>query len=133
SDGEDTYSDLKTSLEDVVKELQLRNCQVYVVKTTDFENFKRTGARGANANLRQLAAERRMLEIAQQTGGAVYSPITEDEMNEAFKQISADLSQQYILHYYPDDPAEKRGEFRSISVTIKNKPGLSVRTRKGYY
>src|SRR5206468_2363568 len=58
SDGEDTYSDLKTSLEDVVKALQIRNCQVYVVKTTDFENFKRTGVRGGNANLRQLAAER---------------------------------------------------------------------------
>lgn len=133
SDGEDTYSDLKTSLEDVIKALQIANCQVYVVKTTDFENFKRTGQRGGNANIRQLAAERRMQEIATQTGGSVYSPITEDEMNEAFKQISAELSQQYILSYYPDDAAEKRGEFRSISVAVKSKPNLSVRTRKGYY
>jgi VWFA-related protein len=117
----------------VIKALQLRNCQVYVVKTTDFENFKRTGVRGGNANLRQLAAERRMLEIAQQTGGSVYSPITEDEMDEAFRQISADLSQQYILSYYPEDPAEKRGEFRTISVAVKSKQNVSVRTRKGYY
>ena len=94
SDGEDTYSDLATTLENVVKALQINNCQVYIVKTTDFENFKRTGMRGGNANLRQLAAERRMSEIAQQTGGAVYSPIDENEMNEAFKQISAELSQQ---------------------------------------
>jgi Ca-activated chloride channel family protein len=133
SDGEDTYSDLKTTLEDVVKALQINNCQVYVVKTTDFENYKRSGVRVGNANVRQLAAERRMQEIAQQTGGAVYSPIDEDEMNEAFKQISADLSQQYILSYYPDDAPEKRGEFRTISVAVKGKPGLSVRTRKGYY
>ena len=89
--------------------------------------------RGGNANIRQLAAERRMQELATQTGGAVYSPIDEDEMNEAFKQISAELSQQYILSYYPDDPAEKRGEFRSISVAVKGKQNVSIRTRKGYY
>jgi Ca-activated chloride channel family protein len=133
SDGEDTYSDLATTLENVVKSLQVNNCQFYVVKTTDFENFKRTGMRGGNANIRQLAAERRMQELATQTGGAVYSPIDEDEMNEAFKEISAELSQQYILSYYPDDPAEKRGEFRTISVAVKGKQNVSVRTRKGYY
>lgn len=133
SDGEDTYSDLATTLESVVKTLQVANCQAYVVKTTDFENFKRTGQRGGNANIRQLAAERRMHEITSQTGGAVYSPIDENELNEAFKQISADLSQQYILSYYPEDPAEKRGDFRTISVAVKGKPGYQVRTRKGYY
>lgn len=133
SDGEDTYSDLATTLENVVKALQLHNCQVYVVKTTEFENFKRTGQRGGNANLRQLAAERRMIEITQQTGGAVYSPIDEDEMSNAFNQISAELSQQYILSYYPEDPSEKRGEFRSISLAVKAKQTYQVRTRKGYY
>ena len=46
SDGEDTYSDLKTTLEDVIRSLQINNCQVYVVKTKDFENYKRTGTRG---------------------------------------------------------------------------------------
>ena len=131
SDGEDTYSDRK--LEDVVKALQLSDVQVYVVKTTDFENFKRTGTRVGNANTRQLIAERRMLEIAAQTGGAVYSPIDEDEMRDAFDRISAELSQAYILSYYPEDDADKRGQFREISVTIKAKPNATIRTRKGYY
>jgi Ca-activated chloride channel family protein len=133
SDGEDTYSDLKTTLENVVKALQVGDVQVYVVKTTDFENFKRTGSRVGNANTRQLIAERRMLEITQQTGGAVYSPIDEKEMKDAFDRISAELSQQYILSYYPDDDADKRGQFREISVTVKAKPNATIRTRKGYY
>lgn len=133
SDGEDTYSDMKTTLEEVVKALQINDCQVYVVKTKDFENFKRTGVRGGNANIRALTAERRMIEIAQQTGGAVYSPIDEDEVDEAFKQISAELSQQYILSYYPDDTVSDRSEFRTISLSVKGKQNLSVRTRKGYY
>src|SRR5205085_5060177 len=123
----DTYSDMSTTLEDVIRSLHVNNCQVYVVKTKDFENFKRTGVRGGNANIRALTAERRMIELAQQTGGAVYSPIDEDEMKEAFDQISAELSQQYILSYYPDDDADKKGQFRNISLVIKSKPNLTVR------
>ena len=131
SDGDDTLSD--TTFEETIKALQVANCQVYVVKTTDFENFKRTGSRRGNANIRQLAAERRMNDIAAQTGGAVYSPIDERELDDAFKQISAELSQQYILSYYPDDDFAKRGQFREISLGLKGKSGMSVRTRKGYY
>jgi Ca-activated chloride channel family protein len=133
SDGDDTVSDIELTLEKVLKTLHLANCQVYVVKTTDFENYKRTGIRGGNANIRQLAAERRMLELTKQTGGSVYSPIDEDELDRAFTQISAELSQQYILSYYPDDDLDKRGAFREINLTVKSKPNTTVRTRKGYY
>ncbi len=131
SDGEDTLSD--ANLEETVRTVQGNNCQVYIVKTTEFENFKRTGERGSSANIRHLAAERRMQELAAQTGGAVYSPIDERELDAAFTQISAELSQQYILSYYPQDDSEKRGEFREISLTVKNGQNLTVRTRKGYY
>ncbi|MEP7213517.1 MAG: VWA domain-containing protein [Acidobacteriota bacterium] len=131
SDGDDTASE--STIEAVMKELQIANAQVYVVKTTDFENYKRTGQRAGNANLRQLAAERRMAEIARQTGGAVYSPLDERELDEAFRQISAELSQQYILSYYPENESDKRGQFRNISLTVKGKPNLNVRTRNGYY
>lgn len=131
SDGDDTSSD--SSLAEAVRALQVNNCQVYVVKTTDFENYKRTGTRGGNANIHQLAAERRMLEVANQTGGRVFSPLDERELDEAFRQISADLTQQYILSYYPLPETDKRGEFREITLTIKGKPDVDVRTRKGYY
>ncbi len=131
SDGDDTVSD--SNFDDVLKALQVANCQVYVVKTTDFENSIRTGQRTGNANLRQLAAERRMQEFAAQTGGAVYSPIDEDELDRAFAQISAELSQQYILSYYPENDAEKRGAFRTIGLSVKTRPNLQVRARKGYY
>ena len=131
SDGDDTISD--ATFEQVLRSLQLSNCQVYVVKTTDFENYKRTGSRKGNANIRQLAAERRMQQIADQTGGSVYSPVDEREVDEAFRQIIAALSQQYILSYYPDGDAARPGQFREISLTVKDKQGLTVKTRKGYY
>ncbi len=129
SDGEDTISD--ATFEDTVKAVQADNCQVYVVKTKDFENFKRTGQRGGNANIRALSAEHRMQQITAETGGAVYSPIDEKELDQAFNQISAELSQQYILSYYPENP-EKAGQFHDISLKIKDRENLNVRTRKGY-
>jgi VWFA-related protein len=132
SDGEDTYSDLETTLEKTVRAVQRANCQVYVVKTTEFENFKKTGLRGGNANIRSLTAERRMQEISTQTGGTVYSPIDEDELNEAFSRISAELSDQYILSYYPEENAAP-GAFRNITLRVKSRKDLTVRTRKGYF
>ena len=130
SDGEDNISD--ASLETTLKAVQVANCQVYVVKTTDFENFKRSGERMANANVRALSAERRMQQIAAETGGVVYSPIDENELKQAFTKISGELSEQYILSYYPENTGEK-GQFREITLKIKNQPGLVIRTRKGYY
>ncbi len=132
SDGEDTNSDLDNTLEKVVKGVQARNCQIYVVKTTDFENYTKTGNRGGNANIMNLIAEHRMQELAKQTGGAVYSPLDEKELDAAFVRISAELSQQYILSYYPDDKA-LGSDFHAIALKVKNRSGLTVRTRKGYY
>jgi Ca-activated chloride channel homolog len=131
SDGDDNLSD--SSLEQTVRAAQVNNCQIYVVKTSDFENVKRTGERAGNANTIFLSGERRMQELAKQTGGAVYSPVDERELDAAFTRISAELSQQYILSYYPGDEREKRGEFRTISLKVKNRENLIVRTRKGYY
>jgi Ca-activated chloride channel family protein len=133
SDGEDTISDLDTTLEKVTRSLLQADCQVYVVKTNDFENFKRTGMRQGNANIRVLDAERRMQEISSQTGGSVYSPLDESELNNAFNEISAELSDQYILSYYPDSDTDKGGEFRNIAVAVKDKQNMTLRTRKGYY
>lgn len=130
SDGDDTKTD--TTFEKAVRAAQMRNCQVYVVKTTEFENFLRTNSRTGSANTRQLIAERRMIELARQTGGSVYSPIDERELDDAFRQISAELSQQYILSYYPEDDTGKRGQFREIEVQVKGSGAVSVRTRKGY-
>ena len=131
SDGDDTISD--ASFDETIKALQVANVQVYVVKTTDFENAIRTGQRKGSANLRQLAAEHRMQEIAKQTGGYVWSPLDEDELDQAFDQISAELAQQYVISYYPEPEPERRGEFRSIGVAVKNRPATTIRTRKGYY
>ena len=120
SDGADTISDL--DFDSTLKRVLAADCQVYVVQTGYLEN----------ANLRDLAAERRMQEFASQSGGAVYIPRNTDDLDNAFAQISSDLSQQYVLSYYPNDDRND-GRFRIINVRVTTRPNLRVRARKGYY
>lgn len=131
SDGEDTGSD--TTFDETIRNLQISNSQVFIVKTTDFENFKRTRNREGSANLKQLAAEKRMQEIARQTGGAVYSPLDDEELDAAFTKIADEISDQYLVTYFPGNDKDKSSKFRSVRLQVKDRPDLIVRTRVGYY
>jgi Ca-activated chloride channel homolog len=120
SDGTDTVSDL--GFDETMAQVLADDVQVYAVRTGNSDS----------PNLHDLAGARRLEEFAAQTGGAVYVPRTHDELAAAFKQIATDLSQQYVLSYYP--PGEIRdGRFRLFNLNVKTRPGLRVRTRKGYY
>lgn len=121
SDGIETTS-LTTDFDFVVQQVLSDDCQVYVVQTGLYEG----------ANLRALAAERRMQQITSQTGGAVYLPKSIPDLDIAFTQIAADLAQQYVLSYYP--AAEHRdGRVHLIELRIKSRNDVRVRSRKGYY
>lgn len=120
SDGVDTISD--SSFEEVLQRAVAAHCQIYVVQTGHSDNV----------NLLDLAARRRMQDFAAQTGGAVYAPTSNDELDEAFAQIAADLAQQYVLSYYPSED-RRDGQFHAVSLRVSKRPHLRVRTRKGYY
>jgi Ca-activated chloride channel homolog len=121
SDGTDTTSDLDfdTTLAQVIAS----DCQVYAVQTGNSDS----------ANLHDLAGERRLQEYAAQTGGAFYVPRTNEELSRAFTQIATDISQQYVLSYYTPSTEAHDGRFRSVTLNVKTRPNLKVRTRKGYY
>ena len=51
-------------------------------------------------------------------------------MREAFAQIAAELGVQYTITYEPTN-TKRDGKWREIEVRVK-KPGLAIRTRKGY-
>ncbi|HZH91338.1 MAG TPA: VWA domain-containing protein [Pyrinomonadaceae bacterium] len=120
SDGADTVSDL--SFDDVLRRILAADCQVYAVQTGAFEN----------ANLVDLIALRRLETFSERTGGAVYIPKSNGELDAAFAQISADLAQQYVLSYYPTDEG-RDNRFRVINLRVKTRPQLRVRARRGYY
>ena len=120
SDGADTVSDL--DFDTTMARVLTDNCQVYAIRLGYSDN----------ANLRDLAGERRLLEFAAQTGGTSYSARSRADFDTAFAQIAVDLAQQYVLSYYP--PGDVRdGRFRTFTLNVKTRPNLRVRTRKGYY
>ncbi|HJZ81284.1 MAG TPA: VWA domain-containing protein, partial [Pyrinomonadaceae bacterium] len=77
SDGRDTTSREDHDFEGTLKRLSSDECQIYVVQTGVYDN----------ANVRDLAAERRMEEFAAQTGGAAYIPRSVNDLDNAFAQI----------------------------------------------
>ena len=98
------------------------DCQIYVVQTGLYDG----------ANLRALAAERRMEQLAAQTGGAAYIPKSISALDSAFQEIAADLGQQYVLSYYQAEE-NRDGRFHAIELKIKTRKDVRVRARKGYY
>ena len=120
SDGADTVSEV--SFDDAVNRALRAECQVYVVQTRQVED----------PNLHDPVSEQRMYRITEQTGGAVYVPRAVEELDAVFTQISLDLSQQYLLSYYPQDDRKDR-YFRFIGLRVKTRPTARVRARKGFY
>ena len=120
SDGVETTSrhDFETTMGQALAD----DCQIFVVQTGLYDG----------ANLRALAAERRMEQFAKQTGGAAYMPKSTSDLEIAFKQIAADLAQQYILSYYQAEIL-RDGRFHVIDLRVKSRKDVRVRARKGYY
>jgi Ca-activated chloride channel family protein len=121
SDGIETTS-RHTDFDYVMQHVLADDCQIYVVQTGLYEG----------ANLRALAAERRMEQLSGQTGGAVYLPKTTDQLDVAFDQIAADLSQQYVLSYYPSADLHD-GQAHKIELRVKTRNDVRVRSRRVYY
>lgn len=120
SDGVETTS--RNDFETTIQRVLAADCQIFIVQTGLYDG----------ANLRALAAERRMEQLSGQSGGAVYIPKTTTELNQAFQQIAADLAHQYVLSYYPGE--ERRdGRFHTIDLRVKPRKDVRVRARKGYY
>jgi Ca-activated chloride channel family protein len=121
SDGIETTS-RHSEFESVIQHVLADDCQIYVVQTGLYDG----------ANLRALAAERRMEQLTSQTGGAVYLPKTTAELDVAFDQIAADLAQQYVLSYYPSTDHHD-GRLHMLELKVKSRNDVRVRARRGYY
>ena len=120
SDGIETTS--RADFEMTIQRVLSDDCQVFVVQTGLYEG----------ANLRALAAERRMERLAVQTGGAAFIPKTTLDLEAAFKQIAVDLAQQYVLSYYQSE-AQRDGRYHAIDLQVKSRKDVRVRARKVYY
>jgi len=70
-------------------------------------------------------------KLTEETGGRTITVRNEKKLQEAFDQISEELRSQYILGYYPTNPA-RDGRFRKIKIDT-TRGDLHVLARRGYY
>lgn len=133
SDGGDT-----TSAKDLLAALaqsQLANAVIFAVFS---------GNPYPSENLRDLAAERALLTLAQETGGEVYFPFSNlnvakkkqdqeatNTLDEAFVALADRLHTQYTIGFYSNNET-RDGAFRKLTVRIK-KTGYVAHARSGYY
>jgi len=141
SDGVDTRS--KVKFDQAMQAIVQSQATVYVVSKARaaIEQLRKYGGIvGAIAGTRPIArayikefedAEQNMREMAERTGGRIYSPLADSELNDAYQQVADELRSQYILTYVPkNDRAD--GSLRRVRILI-TQPGYTAYTRSEYY
>lgn len=82
----------------------------------------------------QLKSSQRVLtELADETGGRIYLPITSEQMVAQARDAAREIGSEYVVTYRPKRPLAnaKQGEYRNIEVAPR-RTGLSLRSRRGY-
>ncbi len=118
SDGADNQSSRSASR--ALREAMAANAVIYTVdmaSPTGSQN-QRQQNRGALRN------------FAERTGGQFVAAPGGVAMREAFENIVKELGEQYTLGYSPLNE-KKDGKWREIELRV-SRPGLTIRTRKGY-
>ncbi|PYQ39293.1 MAG: hypothetical protein DMF77_21865 [Acidobacteria bacterium] len=120
TDGEDTRSALGLS-----EVLQLiRSSGVIIYPIAFMGGFPPGSARA-------LHSKSVLEQMAEVTGGAVFTPRSSKDLSAIYTRILQELQSQYVLGYVSDDPA-RDGKFRRLKVDVPGK-GLRVRHRAGYF
>src|SRR5438093_6637268 len=79
----------------------------------------------------QLAAQQETLStLASDTGGTAFTDT--NDFGEAFTKVVKDISSYYILGFASTN-SNKDGRFRRISVRLRNRSGVKIEARDGYY
>jgi len=122
SDGEDTSSLLP--FEEVLDLSKRSETAIYTIGLRA-QDGPATGTKGFKE------AEFVLRQLAQETGGRAFFPAQIAELNGIYSQISDELSSQYTIGYTSKNP-RRDGAWRRIVVRA-NRPGVSARTKTGYF
>jgi Ca-activated chloride channel homolog len=118
TDGGDTRSALTFS--DTLTLLRASNVTVYAVGFLEHQPSYVKGEQRL-----------RLLQMAEETGGHAVFPLSMKQVEEAYEKIAEQIRAQYTLGYVSSNAATD-GRWRKVEVRAK-RPGLKVRTRKGYF
>ena len=127
TDGTDTYS--RATLRDAIDIAQRTETIIFGVSTK--AGFSGT-VPGVEAGQPASGADRDLVKLCEETGGAAFFTGDMLALERAFTKISKELHTQYIVTYKPTNDRYD-GSYRQIEVKLANKrDGMKVRTKHGY-
>jgi Ca-activated chloride channel family protein len=121
SDGDDTSS--LVEYEEVLDLAKRSETAIYSI------GLRQGPASGARREFKE--AEFVLNQLARDTGGRAFFPTTVHDLPKIYEQISQELASQYAIGYMSRNNL-RNGAWRRIIVRV-TRPGISARTRQGYY
>ena len=119
TDGEDTTS--STSISQLFEFVRASPVTIYPIA------FSGSFTMGSN---RAMSSRGVLTQLAEISGGAVFSPGASRDLTAAYAAILEELKAQYVLGYVSDN-LKADGKFRRLKVAVRDK-ALRVRHRQGY-
>jgi Ca-activated chloride channel homolog len=116
SDGEDNQS--RYSRDQALEMAHKADVVLYAIST----NITRASTDG----------DKVLKYFAEETGGLTFFPFKVQDLAQSFENIANELRHQYNVLYRPE-PARTDGQFHEVDIRVKDRKGLVVRARKGYY
>jgi len=116
SDGEDNQS--RYSRDQALEMAQKADVVIYTISTNN------TGA--------AIDGDKVLKYLSSETGGATFFPFRVEDLSQSFENIANELRHQYNILYRPE-PLRTDGSYQEVEVKVKERKGLMVRARKGYY
>ncbi len=118
SSGQDTFS--KITLDHMYKKIKAtQNVTIFPVSIGRAlrESLDARGYVGPERSLDFLQADNQMNSFAKMTGGKFYNPRFQGELPEDFRDIAANIRNEYVLAYRPANKALD-GSYRKIKVEL---------------
>ena len=115
SDGDDQHS--RFAWEDAIEYARRAGVSIYSIGLT-------LGKKGGNA-------KKKLVKLAQETGGRSFFIDNVDELAEVYRIIQEELRSRYFIAYQSTNTADDL-TFRTVEVEV-DQPGLEAKTLRGYY
>jgi Ca-activated chloride channel family protein len=81
---------------------------------------------------RIVRGENALTQLADWTGGKMFTPTLDDALDDAFDAILRDLRTQYLLGYYPRGIPDAKERFHKVKLQVR-RAGHTVSARNGYF
>jgi Ca-activated chloride channel family protein len=117
TDGGDTRSALR--FDETLTLLKASRVTVYAIGLVE------------NTGSARFDLQRKLQQLVEPTGGTAFFPMAMKDVESAYDKVLAEIKGQYHLGYLSSNAATD-GAWRKVEIKVK-RPGLKVRTRKGYY